>query len=183
MAIAISTPAGQNYDGVQRALHWIMAALIFLAIAAGIGATFLAKGSPERAQTFMIHRSLGMTALVLVAFRVAYRLFRGAPPYAAPLGRLTGLAAHAAHFALYFLMIALPVSGYLLTSAAGRPVPWFGLFEWPSLAPQDKGLADSAAQAHFWLAWTIGAVLTLHLAAVIWHRYIKRDGVLARMWP
>jgi cytochrome b561 len=56
------------------------------------------------------------------------------------------------------------------------------LFEWPSLAPQDKALADSAAQAHFWLAWTIGAVLALHLAAVIWHRYVKRDGVLARMW-
>ena len=77
MSIAISSPSATSYDGVQRALHWIMAALIFLAIAAGVGATFLEKGSPERAQMFMIHRSLGMTALMLVAFRVVYRLLVG----------------------------------------------------------------------------------------------------------
>jgi cytochrome b561 len=183
MSVAISRVSTPSYDGVQRAFHWIMAAVIFLAIAAGVGATFLEKGSPERAQVFMIHRSLGMTALALVAFRVVYRLIAGAPPHTEPLGRLTNLAAHAGHLALYFLMIALPVTGYLLTAAAGRPVPWFGLFEWPNFAPQDKALAASASQAHYWLAWAIGAVLVLHLAAVVWHRYVKRDGVLARMWP
>ena len=183
MSTAISRTSAPRYDGVQRGLHWIMAALIFLAIAAGVGATFLEKGSPERAQMFMIHRSLGMTALTLAAFRVVYRVVAGAPPYAEPLGRLTNAAAHAGHFALYLLMIALPVTGYLNTAAAGRPVPWFGVFEWPNIAPQDKALAASATQAHYWLAWAIGAVLALHFLAVLWHRYVKRDGVLARMWP
>lgn len=183
MTMAISSASPPTYDRVQRMFHWVMAAIIFLAIAAGVGATFLEKGSPERAQMFMIHRSLGMTALTLVAFRVIYRLIAGAPPYAVPLGRLTNLAAHAGHLALYILMIALPVTGYLLTAAAGRPVPWFGLFEWPNIAPQDKALAASASLAHYWLAWAIGAVLALHLAAVCWHRFVKRDGVLARMWP
>jgi cytochrome b561 len=183
MGIAVSKPAAQSYDGVQRAFHWIMAALIFLAIAAGVGASFLDKGSPERAQTLMIHRSLGMTALALAACRIVYRLIAGAPPYAEPLGRLTRLAAHAGHFALYVLMIALPVTGYLNTAAAGRAVPWFGLFEWPNVAPKDKALAASASMGHYWLAWAIGAVLAVHLAAVLWHRYVKRDGVLARMWP
>lgn len=99
------------------------------------------------------------------------------------MGTLTRAAAHATHFALYVLMIAMPVSGYINSVAGGHEAPWFGLFDWPVVVPHDKTLAHLGAQAHYWLAWTIGACLLLHLAAVAWHTWIKRDQTLARMWP
>ncbi len=80
-------------------------------------------------------------------------------------------------------MIALPVSGYVNSAAGGHEVPWFGLFVWPNFFPSDKALAHLGGLAHFWLAWTIGAFLALHLAAVSWHAYVKRDEIFARMWP
>lgn len=178
-----SQPATQSYDGAQRAFHWIMAAVILLAIALGVVCALLPPGTSPRMQLLMVHKSLGMTALILGVLRVGYRLFAGAPPYAPPLSPLNLAAAHAGHFALYALMIALPVSGYVNSAAGGHEIPWFGLFEWPNVAPQDKALAHAASRAHFWLAWTIGAVLALHLAAVVWHGWVKRDAVFARMWP
>jgi cytochrome b561 len=174
----------RSYDGAQRAFHWVMAALILIALAFGLAAYLMPESAGEmrRSATF-VHKSLGMTALVLAALRAVYRLAAGAPPYVAALGRLTSMAAHGAHFALYALMIGLPVAGYVASSARGREIPWFGLFDWPSLAPRDAALGRLAGGAHFWLAWTFVGVLALHLAAVAWHALIKRDEVFARMWP
>jgi cytochrome b561 len=171
-----------SYDGAQRAFHWAMAAIILPAIVLGTSAALMPRGA-LRGDLLMVHKSLGMTALVLAVLRGAYRLFAGAPPYARPLAPLTQAAAHAAHFALYVLMVALPVAGYLDSAAAGRDVPWFGLFAWPNVAPQDRALEHLAGGAHFWLAWAIGGVLALHFAAVAWHVFVKRDEVFSRMWP
>ena len=110
----------------------------------------------------MLHKSLGMTALVLAVLRVVYRAIAGAPPYGETLAPLMRAAAHVAHFALYALMIALPVVGYVASTAGGHEVSWFGLFVWPALVAPDKALGHLAIQAHFWLGWTIVAVLALH---------------------
>ena len=181
MAVARSP---RSYDGAQRAFHWVMAAVIVIALALGLTAYFLPESAGAlRQEVTFLHKSFGMTALVLGVLRVVYRLIVGAPPYAVALARLTSIASHAAHFALYALMIALPVAGYVNSSAGGHEVPWFGLFDWPSLAPRDRALGHLAAGAHFWLAWTIIGVLALHFAAVAWHALVKRDEVLGRMWP
>lgn len=176
-------PVPRSYDGTQRAFHWTMAALIFLAIALGVVATFLPPGVSPRVELLMLHKSLGMTVLVLAILRVPYRLFAGEPPYGATLSPRVRAAAHLAHFALYALMVAMPVSGYLNSAAGGHEMSWFGLFSWPIVTPLDKGLSHTAAQAHYWLAWSIGVVIAFHLAAVAWHAWVKRDDVLARMWP
>ena len=83
---------------------------------------------------------------------------------------------------LYLLMIALPVSGYVMSSAGGNPPSFFGLFTLPNLVGVDKSLDESARQAHYVFAWAIGALIALHIAAVVWH-VMKRDTVLTRMWP
>ncbi len=176
-------PIPESYDAAQRAFHWIMAALILLAIAIGVTASLLPPRASPRVELLMLHKSLGMAALLLGLLRLGYRAIAGAPPYAEGLAPLTRAAAHAAHFALYALMIALPVSGYVNSAAGGHEIPWFGLFVWPNVAPQDKALAHLGGQTHFWLAWTIGAFLALHLAAVAWHGWVKRDEIFARMWP
>jgi cytochrome b561 len=156
-------PIPQSYDGAQRAFHWIMAALILLAIVIGVTVSLLPRGEP-RAALLALHKSLGMTALVLGVLRIGYRSIAGAPPYAEALTPLNRAAAHAAHLALYALMIALPVGGYVNSAAGGKEPTWFGLFVWPAIIPQDKALAHLAGQAHYWLAWSIGAVLAFHVA-------------------
>lgn len=176
-------PTPQSYDGAQRAFHWIMAALIVVAIVIGVATSFMQPRTAPRVELLTLHKSLGMSVLVLGALRLFYRAVAGAPPYAEAQRPLTRAAAHAAHLALYALMIALPVSGYVNSAAGGHEVPWFGLFVWPNFAPQDKALAHWAGQTHYRLAWTIGAILALHLAAVAWHRWVKRDEIFARMWP
>lgn len=179
----MATPVPRSYDRAQRMFHWAIAALIFLAIAIGVVATFLPPGKSPRVELLMLHKSLGMTVLVLAALRLAYRLFAGAPPYGQTPAPRTRVAERLAHIALYVLMIAMPVAGYVNSAAGGHDVPWFDLFAWPIVAPQDEGLSHIAAQTHYWLAWTIGVVLALHLAAVAWHSWVKRDDVFARMWP
>jgi cytochrome b561 len=169
-----------RYDSALRILHWAMAAIIFTAIALGVIAAFLPRGVAPRVELLTIHKSLGMTALVLIVLRVAWRLVVGAPPYAAALGAFSRFGAHAAHLALYALMIVMPLTGYVDSVVGGHPTSWFGLFDWPALARNDP-LAHVAGIVHFWSAWALGAVLALHLAAVAWHVWAKRDGVFARM--
>ena len=171
------------YDLTQRALHWLMAAIILVAIVPGVIAALLPEEASARHELLLVHKSLGMTALALVIVRAFYRAFVGAPPYGDSIGPLIRAAARAEQCALYALMAALPVSGYLMSTASGHDVSWFGLFPCPALVAPDKTLAGLSGQTHLWLAWTIGALLALHLAAAGWHYWVERDDVFARMWP
>jgi cytochrome b561 len=170
-----------RYDATLRILHWAMAAIILAAIALGVGAALLPRGVSPRVEILTIHKSLGMTALVLVVLRVAWRLSVGAPPSSAALGVFTRLGAHGAHVALYALMIAMPVTGYIDSVIGGHSTSWFGLFDWPALIARNDALAHTAGVVHYGLAWALGAALTLHFAAVAWHVWVKRDEVFARM--
>ena len=96
---------------------------------------------------------------------------------------MTHVASRAGHLALYALMIAMPVSGYIGSTAGGRPVSWFGLFELPKLVGKDESVAAAWGWAHLVFAWILAFVLAAHLGAVVWHAAIRRDAVLTRMWP
>jgi cytochrome b561 len=175
--------ATQHYDALQRALHWVMAAIILTAIALGLYCSYLPQGTPLRRELLDIHKSLGMTALVLVTIRILYRLAVGTPAYAQALGKLTHFAASIAHLALYGLMVLMPVTGYIYSASGGHSVPWFGVFDWPVVVPQGQPLSAWARYFHHWGADIIYVVLSVHILAVIWHQFIKKDGVLARMLP
>ncbi|HEY1451882.1 MAG TPA: cytochrome b [Roseiarcus sp.] len=174
-------PPAAYHPGL-RLLHWLMAALIFVALPLGVWASLLPRGE-TRSGILFVHKSIGMTVLGLVALRIVLRLIAGAPAYAGPLGRLTHTAAPSAHIALYALMIAMPVSGYLLSSAGGAEIPWFGLFSFPALTPKDQVLRSAGSEAHYVFACAIAFVLAAHLGAVVWHVAVRRDSVLTRMWP
>ena len=171
------------YDLGLRTIHWLMAALIFVTLPLGVWASLLPGGSGARIEILFFHKSIGVTVLGLIGLRIVWRLVVGAPAYVEPLGKLTQVASRAGHLALYALMIAMPVSGYLGSSAGGRAVSWFGLFELPRLVAKDRSLAVAASWAHLVFAWMLGFVLAAHLSAVVWHAMIKRDSVLTRMWP
>ena len=172
-----------SHDHGLRTIHWLMAALIFVALPLGVWASLLPSGGGARIEILFFHKSIGVTVLGLIALRIVWRLIAGAPAYAEPLGKLAQVASRAGHLALYALMIAMPVSGYLGSTAGGRAVSWFGLFELPRLAAKDRSLAVAASWAHLVFAWMLGFVLAAHLSAVVWHAMIKRDSVLTRMWP
>lgn len=170
-----------RYDLVQRTLHWTMAAIILVAIAIGLYCWTLPPGTPIRVLLLDVHKSLGMTALVLVVVRLLWRFGKGAPAYAEPLSPLVHAGAHFAHWALYAMMLWMPISGYISSGSAGRSLPFFGLFQWPRLVPNDKALEHTSAYLHGVGAIIIIGLLAMHLGAVAWHRLIKKDAILARM--
>ena len=170
-----------RYTVAQRALHWSMALIIFLAIALGVWAATLPSGVSPRSELLYVHKSLGMLALVLFVVRLAARLAQGEPRWRVPLPKAIRGGAHAAHGALYLLMLAMPVSGYALSGAGGHPIPFFGLFQWPVLVEKSKAMSEAARGAHYWLAWIMGAILLAHVAAALWHHIVKKDETLARM--
>ncbi len=124
-----------------------------------------------------------MTVLILLPLRLVYRLAVGEPAYRRPLPPLMHAAARVAHVGLYALMLIMPISGYIDSAAGNHSLPWFGLFGWPRLVPIDTALSDTGNRVHYLFAWIIGAVLVLHVAAALWHRFVKHDEVLARMLP
>jgi cytochrome b561 len=178
-------PGGESfvYEPAQRLLHWLMATIILAAIGFGLYAVDLPKDDPSKGTMFMLHKSLGMTALLLAIPRILLRFLKGAPRYRIELDRLTRLAASAGHAALYVLMIGVPIGGYVLSCAADRPVSWFGLFSFPRLVGADKGLAHIAENGHVVGAWILIVVIGVHVLAALWHHFFKKDEVMVRMAP
>jgi cytochrome b561 len=170
-----------RFGRMQRWLHWTMAALIFGAIALGAMSAYFPAGQQPRQGLLEVHKSLGITVLALLIVRAIWRLVAGEPPYRTPLGRLTHLASRAGHLALYGLMFFMPITGYLYSAAGGYSLPWFGLFQWPRLLRHNDDVAAWGKLLHDRGAWVIVALVAGHLAAVIWHQWIKRDEVLSRM--
>jgi cytochrome b561 len=178
-----ATADAPRYDAVSRALHWVTAALVLTALPIGLYCSFLVPGVPVRRVLLEIHKSLGMTALWVIAFRMLYRLCVSAPPYERALGRLVHGVARAAHLALYAIILFMPLTGYIYSAAGGYSLPWFGLFQWPRLLAHNKDLAELGETLHGYGAYALYALLAAHLGAVVWHRLIVRDNVLARMLP
>lgn len=174
--------ASPRWPAAVRWLHWLGLLLVVATAMIGLLMVDMERGSEPRRLFYGLHKSLGVTALALAALRVAVRLATRAPaPLAAPVWQLR--TAHATHLLMYALLLALPLSGWLLNSVAGQPLPWFGLFQLPALAARDPDLRQVLDTAHVWLFWTLAALVALHLAAVLHHQLLRRDGLLRRMLP
>lgn len=163
------------------ALHWIMAALIFGLFGLGLWMADLPKND-FRVSMFGLHKSLGALLLILLVVRVVWRIVNPTPrPVPGPAWQQN--AAHWAHLALYGLMIAVPVAGWLMSSAAGRPVSLFGLFNLPTLIGPNHDLKETLEEVHGLLAWVMIGLVFVHAAAAVWHHRFLNDGVMARMVP
>ena len=172
-----------RWGGISQLLHSTIAILIVL-----IGIVGLVMGelprSPKYFWVYTAHKSLGLTVLALVLVRIGWRLYAGAPRPVPGTPRLQALLASATHGAIYLLILALPLSGWIYDSAnALRPFRWFGLVEVPKLVAPDEALAASAHGAHEWLFWLLMALVAGHAGAALYHHFIQRDATLARMLP
>lgn len=170
-----------RYGVIARLLHWSMALLLVALFILGWWATELSYYDPLYRIIPNLHRSLGVLAAVLVVCRLVW-LVLDRRPAVLPEGRRWERAlAKAGHTMLYAFMILLPVSGYLLSTADGRGVDVFGLFELPALLPASSGREEWAGQMHYLLGFGGAYLVLVHVAAAVKHQFIDQDGTLRKM--
>jgi cytochrome b561 len=168
-----------RYSRPAVALHWLLALLIMGTFALGVYMHELPL-SPQRLKLFSWHKWAGVVILALSLVRLLVRL-SGPRPADPDMPAWQRSAAHATHHALYLLFFAVPLVGWAYSSAAGFPVVLFGVLPLPDFVPVDKALAALLKGWHKGLAFSMGALVVLHLAAVLKHQLMDRDGLLARM--
>jgi cytochrome b561 len=165
-----------------KLLHWAVALLIVLQIGLGFAAV-LWRLSPLKLELFVWHKSVGLLILVLMLARLAWRLANRTPALPPQTPAWERHAAHASHGLLYALAIALPLSGWVINSAAAVPFSVFWLFPLPPIVAPDEGVEALAKLTHFWLLVALCVVLAVHIGAALRHHLVKHDDVLLRMLP
>ncbi len=174
--------AKTSYDHVQIGMHWLQAGLI----AAALGLAWSVSGmsfSAQKMQLISWHKWLGITVLALTAVRLGWRVVRGAPPVSHDLPRWQRGLATGVHHSLYLLMFALPLSGWLMTSAFGGSLDYLGVLPLPALLPENEDVGLVLLNVHGALAGLLVVLVGLHAAGAFKHYLFDRDDTLARMLP
>ena len=170
-----------RYGFVAQGLHWVIAGLLIVQVTLGKIADELPLGLDKLALTAR-HKSVGITILALAAIRLAWRLI-DRPPAPPPMPRWQFVVSRLTHAAFYVLLFAMPLSGWLMSSASNYPVSWFGLVQLPDFVRPDEGLEHLLEEVHETLAKVLITLAILHVAAALKHQFIDRDGLLTRMLP
>lgn len=171
-----------TYHAISKTFHWGMAVLIAALLALGFIMTDMPL-SPEKLQYYSWHKWAGVTVFVLVWLRLIWRFTSAPPPYPDTMSPWVQRLAHIGHALLYVLMIVIPVSGWLLSSAKGVQTVWFGVLPLPDLIEKDKELGHLLHELHESLNLLLLILIGGHVAAALKHHWIDRDDVLKRMWP
>jgi cytochrome b561 len=176
------SPAFQRYTGVAIALHWLIAAAILGTFLLGQYMTNL-QLSPAKLKLYSYHKWIGVTIFLLVLARLAWRVAHRPPPPPVSMPAWQHSAAGIAHFFLYALTLAIPISGWLMSSASGFQVVYLSVIPIPDLLAKNKDMAEQFKQLHEALNWLMVPVVALHVAAALKHHLFDRDDVLRRMLP
>ena len=176
---ARNTPG--RYGSVAQTLHWLVVALLVIQFTLGKIAENLPLG-PDKLGTLARHKSVGITILTLAVLRLAWRSFNPPPPLP-PMPRWQALAAHVSHTALYALLFAMPLTGWMMSSASNYPVSWFGLIQLPDLVAPDADLKQMLRDTHGLLSNVLATLVGVHLLAALKHQFHDRDGLMFRMLP
>ena len=171
-----------GYTPVAKVLHWLIAVLLFGLLALGFYMHDLPL-SPQKLQLYSWHKWAGVSAFLLVIVRLAWRVTHRPPALPAGMSKLMRFAAHAGHLALYGFMFAIPLSGWLMSSAKGFQTVWFGVLPLPDLLDKNKELGDLLQTVHSILNWLFVAAVAGHIGAALKHHFIDKDDILTRMLP
>jgi cytochrome b561 len=174
-----------GYGLVAVLFHWTMAALIIALSALGLYMVRLPDVgfSTEKIVLILFHKQLGMLALALVALRWLWRMCNLLPELVEHLPDWQKIIARFVHLSFYALMFALPLTGWLMSSAAGIPVSFFGLFTLPDPIARDDALFRTLIEVHKVLGYLMLALIFVHASAALRHHFGFRDDTLRRMWP
>jgi len=181
-----------RYGAVAMTLHWLIAAFVIANICLGLYFADLPRGDPSKFGLFQLHKSIGLTVLLLSLARLLWRLVNPIPPLPRGMSRPLRLAARATHVLLYVLIVAIPLSGWAMVSSSplGLPTMYFGLFQWPHIAfladqarDQKKILVENFKTIHVFLAWSAIVLIPIHVLGALYHQFVRGDDVLKRMLP
>jgi cytochrome b561 len=173
-----------RYSGGAIAFHWTIAVLIVVNIAVALISDDW--HGPPRAPAIGFHKATGITVLVLSIGRLVWRLVHRPPPFPSEIKPWEAVGARLVHWLFYVLMVVMPMSGWLMISAAAerKPLNWYGFFPLPYLPVQgQKGLGGFAHETHEVLGYAMIALLVLHVAAALKHHFLDNSRLLLRMWP
>jgi cytochrome b561 len=175
----------QRYGAVAIALHWLMAVLLVFLCALGIYMAGLPDVGFDTKKIALIlyHKQFGMLALIVAALRLAWRVGNALPQLVETLPDWQKVTARFVHLCFYALMLALPISGWLLSSAAGFTISLFGWFDLPDLVPFNDHLFHTFDDIHKWLGYALIALILIHAVAALSHHVLSRDETLKRMMP
>ena len=172
----------RRYGLLAQSLHWLTAGLILVMLPLGFYMADLPIGQ-QKFDLYQFHKSLGLTILLITLLRLGWRAVNRPPPLPAPLAGWERAAARWTHAALYALLIAQPLVGFLHSNAANFPVVWWGIVPLPALIGASEPLAGVLVSVHAVLGIGLALVLVLHIGAALRHHFIKRNDVLRRMLP
>ena len=171
-----------RYSPAQKWLHWSMAVLILAMVAIGLTMTNLGDG-PFKDRLYELHKSIGLTVLALALVRIAVRRRRGAPPLEPGIPAWQRFAAHASHYALYGLIVLVPLAGWTATSSCCAPVNLFWTVPLTLPVPGEEAFSETVFRIHFGLAFVLVAVVIVHVAGALQHHFMRKDRTLVRMLP
>jgi cytochrome b561 len=171
-----------RYGALAQLFHWIIAALIVTQFVLARIAQDLPLGGRKLA-LLARHKSVGMTILMLAILRLLWRLKRAPPALPSGMSRIELIAARWTHLAFYVLLFAMPLTGWMMSSAKNYSVSWFGLFTWPNLISPNEHAFDLLRSTHHLLSDALLAIAILHILAALKHHFWNKDDVLIRMVP
>jgi cytochrome b561 len=178
----MTTPT-HGYRTPARLLHWVMAILILLMIAAGF--LMIQEGLARSTQNtlFIFHKNIGVLVMLLVIARLFYR-WRNPPVLEpAPMPAWQESIAKLTHVALYVLLIIMPIAGYVRVRAGGFPIEALDAAGIPGFVPRSDELAAFAKTVHYFGAFALAGLVAMHIGAAAFHGLVRRDGIFTRMWP
>lgn len=168
------------YSVTARVLHWITAAMVLVLVPLGFIIANEAGGAQQE-RLYDLHKSLGALLVPIVIVRLLVRIVSPPLPLPDDIPAIQQFAAHATHWALYGLLLVQGLIGWIGTSAYPAPVPFFGLFNMPALWSENRALSDQLLGLHRWCGILIAIIVTMHIAAALYHHFVRRDRVLMRM--
>lgn len=171
-----------RYTRTAITLHWAMALLIFAAFPLGVYMHDLPL-SPGKLRLYSWHKWLGIGILLLAILRVLWRSSHRPPPLPDTMPHWEKMVAHGMHYLLYVLILAVPISGWLMSSAKGFQTVWFGVLPLPDLVSKNKELGELLKEVHESLNFLMLGLVLAHAGAALKHHFIGRDDILARMLP
>lgn len=170
-----------RYTNTAIVLHWLMAAMILVAFAMGLYMVDL-RISPDKLKLYAWHKWIGVAVFMLAAFRLWWRLLN-APPPAAPMPAWQRNVSEQIHRLFYLFFFAVPVTGWLFSSAKGFPTVFLGILQLPDLIQKNDEWAPLLKQIHLYAGYGLGGLVGLHVLAALKHQFVEKDGLINRMMP
>lgn len=172
----------ERFGVVSKTLHWLMLALLIAAFTLAISMVNM-PFSPRKLEFYSFHKWVGVTIFLLALIRLAWRLANPVPRQPDHLPQWQRRVAAISHAALYAILIVMPVTGWIMSSALNLPVVYLGLIPIPSPFGVDRALGESMKVVHLTLALLLLALVSIHVLAALYHHFVQRDDVLRRMLP